>query len=858
MTPTSVELKQNSPPDLVGYQIQTLIGEGGMGKVYLAKDLRLHRQVAIKVLRGQTEGGSYAAMLDEARAIARINHPNVVQIYDVIEKGSGISLVMEYLQGHTLTTLQKQTLMSVEQKLQLLKQVSDGLEAVHQANLLHGDIKPSNIFVTNEGIVKVLDFGISSIRQQYDTASVTSINKARASENYGTYLYTSPERFRNGAFDNYSEMYSFGVMTFELLAGHLPFGKGGFAQTRQRVLSSEVANAETILPTLPMPLIGLINEMLSNEPEQRPGSFALVAERLGRISTALLRESEVEQETVLLEDTNQLAPIKRKSRVTTAALGVIALICIGYFGFEAVNLPAPRFVAVIPPTFSPESSIDEIQKRLVVATIDDALRQAVMYTEELQLISDAEVNAIKGSISDIAKATSVTDMLVTRLDCDNKGCAISLDRISGNNWTVSRRQQWSTQIEDAYSVFSSSVSKVSALFPEFGNKHLQHLVVSQQDYARYINLYNNIKFNNGENPTNLKQLKQLIVHSPHLYAGYALYRKTALNLYRDSQDITFIEDLKQLLNEAVPEYRSSHFYNVDQFWFSLYTDQFDLALQHLDFALGRGLDNLTELDLRAALYLEKNQPAKAAELYHRSLQLRFSTSQLYSLALSYWSMGETEKTKQSLYQLLEVIPNEYSANQLLGAILLFEGNVAESINILERLLSGSPQSGDLGNLSLAYALSGNIKEAQIMSARAVALSPKNVIVLLNLADMELLLGNTVVAHGLYNQLIDTLKEQPDLDDWLVLAQAYVHLGQQQAAVKALNAATKLSPDNGEVAYIGALVYTLLQEHQSALAKVEEALDSGIGQVWFNLPWFDNLCQYSRYRQLLPTRNCLVP
>src|SRR5580704_5557864 len=199
------------------YEILAPIGAGGMGEVYKANDTKLDREVAIKVLPAALaqDPERLARFEREAKVLAALNHPNIAQIYGVEER----ALVMELVVGETL-----QGPLPLDIALNYAKQIADALEAAHEKNIIHRDLKPANIMITPAGVVKVLDFGLAAVSQSSDPSSPASsptltISPTRAGMILGTAAYMSPEQARGKAVDKRADIWSFGVVLYEMLIG---------------------------------------------------------------------------------------------------------------------------------------------------------------------------------------------------------------------------------------------------------------------------------------------------------------------------------------------------------------------------------------------------------------------------------------------------------------------------------------------------------------------------------------------------------------------------------------------------------------------------------------------------------------
>lgn len=267
------------------YHINKILGEGGMGVVYLAWDSNLHRSVALKVMKraiAENESSRQRFLL-EARATAAIDHDHIVTIYQVGDHNGVPYLVMKYLEGQTLEDLlRKRKVLEPLEAVKIAKQIAEGLEAAHQQNLIHRDIKPANIWLESvRSRVKILDFGLARV------ADSTDPNITQTGVILGTPAYMSPEQAAGLALDGRSDLFSLGTVLYRLTLGKPPFrGSNNLAILRSLSLDNPEP-PDRLNPAIPSRLSKLILKLLEKEPGSRPGSASLVANMLESIEQDL-------------------------------------------------------------------------------------------------------------------------------------------------------------------------------------------------------------------------------------------------------------------------------------------------------------------------------------------------------------------------------------------------------------------------------------------------------------------------------------------------------------------------------------------------------------------------------------------
>jgi len=276
------------------YTLLERLGAGGIGEVWKARDSRLNRVVAIKFITAARQGSSPAAeLLREARAASALNHPNIITIFDVGESEAGTYLAMEFVPGETLRARLNRPPIPMEEGLGIAEQVAGGLAAAHREGIIHRDLKPENIMLRVDGLVKVLDFGLAKVLpwaqpQAAGGASVTAGSQAtETGQLVGTFTYMSPEQARGGSVTPASDVFSFGIILYEVLTGEHPFKQTTAIDTLTAILTREPPGVSARAAAVPEQISGVVELALRKEAGERPRSAVELSDQLKRARTAL-------------------------------------------------------------------------------------------------------------------------------------------------------------------------------------------------------------------------------------------------------------------------------------------------------------------------------------------------------------------------------------------------------------------------------------------------------------------------------------------------------------------------------------------------------------------------------------------
>jgi len=261
---------------LKNYVVEEALGKGGMGMVYRARDTRLGRSVALKVLKPEMiqDPDRRRRFIQEARAASAVNHPAIAQIYEIEESDDTTFITMEYVDGSTVRQLVERGELDVPAALEVAIQVADGLARAHEAGVVHRDIKSDNVMVTRDGHPKILDFGLAKLldpggESDPGASRLETVTRTQAGMILGTIHYMSPEQARGLPADRRSDVFSFGILLYEMASGTLPFKGASVLDTLHAIAYQQTQPITTLKANLPYSLQKVVDRCLQKKPEER-------------------------------------------------------------------------------------------------------------------------------------------------------------------------------------------------------------------------------------------------------------------------------------------------------------------------------------------------------------------------------------------------------------------------------------------------------------------------------------------------------------------------------------------------------------------------------------------------------------
>lgn len=422
------------------YRIIEKLGEGGMGVVYKAEDTRLHRVVALKFLpRGlESHEPERARFLQEAQAASALNHPNVCTIHDIGEAEGQQFIVMEYADGNTLRREIESRRLKIEDCIKYAIQIGEALQEAHSHGIVHRDIKAENIMVNSKGQAKVMDFGLARLKG--------SLKLTKTSSTVGTLAYMAPEQIQGGEVDARNDIFSFGVLFFEMLTGHLPFRGEHDAAMMYSILNEEPASLQTYIPDSPSELLHVISRALEKDPEDRYQTvheMLIDLRRLKKETRRVVRPPAEFQpgEPGSPAGTTGLRRYSARTRWFSAGAAVILLAIIGWFilrpgGGSPPGKGAERSIAVM--YFENRSGEKDLDRILVDMLITNLARN-----RQLSVVSGQRLFDI---LRALGKQDSASIDRTTATEAAKRAGARTM--LLGSIWSVGGKLDFTGQLLD--------------------------------------------------------------------------------------------------------------------------------------------------------------------------------------------------------------------------------------------------------------------------------------------------------------------------------------------------------------------------------------------------------------------------
>jgi serine/threonine protein kinase/tetratricopeptide (TPR) repeat protein len=863
-------------PEILGaYRILSLLGRGGMGEVFLAWDPGLKRRVAIKRIRQDLNFTPIQRerLLREAQAAANLSHPAIVGVYQMLQDEDGNDcIVMEHVEGPTLAAaLLKQGPWQPLLAVRLAREIASGLATAHAGGIIHRDLKTENVMLTLSGHAKILDFGLA--KPILPVKGDMTLTEAHCV--VGTCRSMSPEQARHEELDERSDLFSLGVLLYEMLTGKPPFHAASAVGTLAQVLSHHPLRVNALQPGIPQRLSVLVARLLEKDPACRPQSAEEVIQELATIEDAaapsLFPSSQetiselptgayrppskppsdpIPRTAVAPESTGGMSVRKRHRRLGTAAFVVLAVLAlaglaIAWDGIEPTSPPTPVLrVRVLKLRMQNQADPSSLAAFDVLTTILNTLN------------SFEKVEAID--------ATQLVEPLMARAGVEDESLVAQLDA-EGNQWkvTLSRGRPYGQPTTpdivashiatgDFVRLSQEVSSGLFKAYPDRLRPGIQ-LAVHNEDYIAFLAISKRIEDGTLSPADDLVHLDQVTKGSPLLLEARLLAAEILLTTYQSNNQIDKLDGALNLVKGAQDLAPHDTRPLTTKFKIDLAGNQPNMAADTLE-RIKPLLppDSPRFLALKASLEEKQSRPRAAIADSRQVAEFSPTWRNLISLAKVEQAEGKIPEARAHLQKIRLAFPRNFWALLRLAHLELGYGDPKLAEQLWLELIELDPQHKALTNLGVAQILSRQYSKAITTLSQVLETDKDEIHGNLTLGEAELAQGSKESAERHFQTALDEIdKNKPagglSTLNSLLKAQCLAYLGRKKEAVRVVQNASL--PD-GEALLYAAQVYAILGDQDIAFDKANDAIEKGVAPNWFRLPAFDPLRNDPDFRKLL--------
>ena len=829
------------------YRIESLLGQGGMGRVYKGYDKELNRIVAIKVVRqgvmGETD--ALSRFKQELVLASKISHKNILRIHDLGEVDGMKFITMAYVDGRDLHQIIKDSSkLPLERVLKFATQLAGALAAAHAENVVHRDLKPQNILVDKNDQVYISDFGLAK------SFAEGAVGMTQTGALLGTPRYMSPEQVEGKPTDGRSDIYAYGLILYEMATGDVPFTGDStlgvmYQRIKEKPKSPKLAN-----PSLPNWLVRIIMRCLEKDPEARyQNAYEILADLQGSQSgSGLSRSKSHSGSTVQIQ-----VPEFASRRWVWVASGIVAVILLAlalppvrhllFGGGEKGGtssdsgippLSSGRFVAVLPLQVLGDSS----QLGYVAKGIEEALSAKLFQLKDVRVTSNDAADQVdqKQPLPKIARALGANLIVqgVLQASADKIRITMHLEDVADSKKLWSR--EFNGTVGDLFTLEDEIYNQlVAGLDVKPTNDELASAESRPTDnaaaYDSYLRGRNSMRGHDQKSiQSALDYFDQALRMDPKFALAYAGMADASLRMNTIRKDSLWTQKAladaqqAQQLNDKLPEVHAT--------LGSVYraTGKYSEAVGELKRALALAPNSDQAYRLLGDTYLKSGNGAAAIDALQKAVQLNpYYWGNQDALGSAYFQLGDYPKALIAFQRITELEPDVDAGYENVGNVYLQQGRYQEAVPYFQKALQIEPYYTTYSNLGTAYFFLKQFPQAVEMFEKAAALTPNETATAVNLADAYRSAGQKDKARDTYQRAISLgyreLQTNPqDADAMSEIALSYANLGDSQQAESFISRARTIDKNNVQYIYNQAEIYALSGKTVEAFKALEDSLD----------------------------------
>jgi type IV pilus biogenesis/stability protein PilW len=848
------------------YRILEKLGGGGMGEVYRARDTRLRRNVALKFLPFEFTRDSEAKQrfIREAQAASALDHPCICNIHDIDETPAGqLFICMSHYPGETLRKRIARGPIPPGEAAWIAVKVAEGLQRAHESGIVHRDVKPANIILTREGGVKIVDFGLAKLAGQ---STLTRIGTA-----VGTVLYMSAEQAQGEEVDARTDIWSLGVVLYEMLTGVTPFRGEATEAVMYSIINEDPEPPSKLMAGLPKGLDDLIATCLEKNPDRRYQTAAELWNDLKLLAEESSGEIIVHSNGRRRRKRRRRRQLKRAAAVGVPALVLLLLLIPGsryaikrLLGFPVV--PTNKHIAVLP--FMNVGGNPEFQPTCdgMVEVLSSKLTTLEQFQGELWVVPTSEVRGQKIASPGEARRRFGVNLAVTgSVQHLGGACRLAINLVDTDNMRQLRSRVITQKMDDLAGLQDGVVLQVAEMLDlEMNPESREAIQAGGTHLARAFELYleglgHLQRYEKPENVETAIDRFHQAIEEDSLYAlayaglGDAYWRK-----YESTRAQVWLDEAEKSCERAIAIDDRLVQAQITLGRILTRAGRFDEAIAEFKEALEMDIVSAAAHRGLAEAYQKKGMPGKAEETYKTAIDLRpGSWAGHNDLGRFYYQQGRYEDAAEQFRRVVEVTPDNMWGYSSLGAMYLLLDRRDEAEKMFRRSLEIDPHNYPaVSNLAYLYYGEGQYEKAAAMFERAVEITPTYYALWGNLASSYYWTpGKRNEATEKYQRAIQLAEKErevnPNDPEILTdLAGYCANVGREDDALGYLERALEHAPGSGEIMYRAGNTYEILGMRDKALDWLGRALEKGYPiEVIKRDPWLEDLRADERFARL---------
>jgi len=864
------------------YRLQEKLGAGGMGVVYKAEDTRLGRMVALKFLPDDAvrDPRALERFKREARTASALDHPNICTIYEIDEDKGHPFIAMQLLEGQTLRERIGHKPVPLGTLLDWALQISDALQAAHAKGIMHRDIKPANVFITERGQAKILDFGLAKLTGTDLTSSSANTLSSPAPLTHtgaaiGTVAYMSPEQARGETLDARTDLFSFGVLLYEMATGRQAFSGPTWAVTVHAILGQAPVSLNESVPGLPQRLQEIIDKALIKNRDLRYQSAAEIHRDLLRLK----KDFESGKKLKSTQTAARWTP-KRKLQLGLAGLLVLLAVASAIWGprmlrrlatsgvgpsATATLVPQRKSLAVLPLVAAgDDTKLTAFGKGLledVAAKLSQLSANHDVEVVPARTLEDKKLATLAAARTELGVTLGLNVSLEQSNDLLRASYSLT-DAQSGKNLAG---DSITAPVSDLFTIEDKLTNGVAtALQLPLRSDEKQalgaHGTSLSDAYQYFVQGLGYLQ--DPRKPGNLTSaeivLKQALKSDPNYGQAEAALGQTYWLKYQNAgKQKQWIASAQQACHRAIELANAGAQGHLCLGALDDGTGQYGQAAEQFQQAVQLDPANDAAYRNLALAYQHQNQPDKAEETFKRAISVRPQYWRGYTyLGGFYQAQAEYEKSEAMWRRAAELAPDNYLPFNGLGAVLLYLGRDAEAVQACEKSISLRPSSFSYNNLAIAQFRLHHFQDSVRDYREALKLDDSDYSTWGNMGDSQYYGGDTAAAADTYRKAISMAEQQLKVNprDPSILGDLASYnsmLGNRKLALSYLDRSLELGHGDKELLLNAAVVYNQLRETGTALEWLKKALDAGYSRsvISTGAP-FDNLHDNPQYKALM--------